>query len=207
MGRFIDLTGKKIGRLTVLIRVENAKPVGCRFFCICDCGVEKIIRGQSLRRGDTRSCGCLQLEWAKSCIHGLSDTRVYTAWEHMIARCLNKRHKNYRNYGGRGITVCKRWRAFENFYKDMGEKPENKVLDRINNNSGYRPSNCRWATFKQSASNTRRNIHIKIHGKTKTISEWSRVSGINHETIRSRLIRGYPPSKVLIPIHSRIQKC
>lgn len=121
--------------------------------------------------------------------HRMSGSSEYTAWSELKKRCLNKKCKNYSGYGGRGITVCDRWKnSFESFYKDMGPKPSPKhSIDRIDNNKGYFPENCRWATLAEQAKNTRRNIYIFYKNERKTLDEWAKIVGIKCETLRSRL--------------------
>lgn len=150
----IDLTGLKFGRLTALSCVGR-KNGGMFWLCRCACGVSKQIRSISLRSGDTRSCGCLVRETSRENIkvaqrnqttHGHSGTLIYGIWMNMHQRCENPNHISYRHYGARGITVCGRWKLFANFLTDMGEKPLNRTLHRLNNDLGYNPSNCKWAT-------------------------------------------------------------
>jgi hypothetical protein len=114
-----------------------------------------------------------------------------TSWEAMKARCSNPNNNRYKNYGGRGIKVCKRWMKFENFLKDMGLRPDGLSLDRINNNKNYIPSNCKWSTQKEQANNRKTNHNIKINGVTKNIKQWSELSGIKQTTILARLKYGY----------------
>jgi hypothetical protein len=155
-GKIIDLTGEKFGRLTVLawhpsgIWRSRSQPM---WLCRCRCGIERVVLGHHLRAGKTRSCGCFARE--RSTTHGLSRTHVYRVWQGMKERCLNRRHRSYFNYGGRGIKVCERWLIFENFYADMGDPPPGLSLDRINNNGNYEPNNCRWATQAQQLANRR----------------------------------------------------
>lgn len=131
----------------------------------CSCGIEKVISHYDVDRGATRSCGCMKLasEKVRFRKHGMSQTSVYQVWFAMIKRCENPSCKDYPNYGGRGIKVCKRWHSFENFIKDMGPRPEASTpvrrfltLERKNNDGNYCPSNCKWATYLEQASNTRR---------------------------------------------------
>ena len=120
-------------------------------------------------------------------------SRTYTIWVGMIKRCLDKNQPNYKNYGGRGIMVCDRWKKFENFLADMGTAPDGLELDRIDNESGYSHSNCRWVSHAENLRNQRRSFLISINGTTRTITEWSRLSGISINGIRTRLLRGVEP--------------
>lgn len=121
----------------------------------------------------------------------------YRIWIGVKSRCLNKKSTNYFRYGARGITVCKRWLKFENFLLDMGERPDGMTLERINNNIGYSPSNCRWATRLEQSLNTRRNIYIEYKGVKKTIKEWSKELKVSEICIRNRHKKGWPIEKIL----------
>lgn len=149
----VDLCGKKFGRLSVLSEDGRNKDGNVMWLCKCDCGNEIITSVRNLVRGDTHSCGCYRDEYYSSARkHGHTfnghKTSEYRSWSAMKARCLNAKNKYYYNYGGRGIKICKRWiNGFENFIQDMGPKPSSKhSLERINNNRGYTPKNCKWAT-------------------------------------------------------------
>lgn len=133
--------------------------------------------------------------------HGHSPHRgaspTYRTWSGMIQRCKNPNEPAFNRYGGRGITVCDDWLNFEGFLADMGERPKGKSLDRIDNNGGYCPENCRWATRKEQSNNTRTNRRITYKGKTKTLAEWSRCTGIKPSTLRTRLWRGWSIRRAL----------
>jgi hypothetical protein len=158
----IDVTGRRFGRLTVLGFSHTGKWGKAIWLCVCDCGNEAKISGEDLRSGNSASCGCIRVARisALNRTHGRSRTSVYNRWKEMHARCYNPKHPRYADYGGRGITVCERWHSFENFLADMGEPPPGLTLDRINNDLGYSPENCRWTTVSEQNSNTRRSKTI-----------------------------------------------
>lgn len=197
MSKLIDLTGQKFGRLTVIERADNKISGGqtkTTWLCKCDCGNTVIVCTQELRRGDTRSCGCFAKEemLKRFKTHGKRNTRLYKIWLDMKARCSNPNEINYPNYGGRGISVDSVWRDnFEEFYKwaMLNGYSDNLSIDRIDGSKDYSPQNCRWATRKEQANNTRRNFNIFFNGETHTLSEWSEIVGIRAGTIRERLKR------------------
>lgn len=142
----IDRTGQIFGQWTVLRRHG-----GSVWWCQCACGTKKAVSGSTLTMGTSKSCGCTQHDVHRK--HGMEGTPTYNAWAHMLYRCRNPNAQGYESYGGRGIKVCKRWVKFENFYADMGEKPDGLSIDREDNDGDYKPSNCRWATVRQQIRN------------------------------------------------------
>lgn len=147
--------GDKFNYLTA-IKFSYRDRYGAQYWLFkCDCGKEKILRVGCIKRGHTKSCGCLSDK--EKTKHGMYGTRIYTSWGKMKDRCLNKNNHAYKNYGGRGIKICPEWlNSFENFYRDMGERPEGKSIDRIDNNGNYEPSNTKWSTPKEQMNNTRK---------------------------------------------------
>lgn len=159
----IDLSGARFGHLIAIERSDKARRGGYYWLCRCDCGEYKKILGISLSDGVTKSCGCLQKKTAAKLrtTHGKSNSPEYRAWVGMRSRCNNPNKSNYRFYGARGVSVCKRWGRFENFFEDMGNMPNGFTLDRIDPNGNYEPSNCRWASWETQYKNKRTDWDIK----------------------------------------------
>lgn len=197
---FIDLTGQKFGRLTVIKCVGNNKDKGHFYYwlCRCNCGNFKETRGTSLQNGATQSCGCLSREMLEKGrqnrkTHGMSESPEFRIWLHLKDRCLNKNDKQYKNYGGRGIKVCKEWlNSFEVFYADMGKRPSKKhSIDRRNNDGNYCPENCWWVLPKVQSRNTRRNRMLTYKGETLCMIEWAERLNINYKNLWNRLNKGW----------------
>ena len=214
MGKFIDLSGQRFGRLTVIERAANDKHGEPRWLCRCDCGNHVIVLGSSLRSGHTKSCGCLQREHAakigkNTATHRLHNTRIYNIWSHMKSRCTSPKDPSFANYGCRGTTVCEEWQRFEPFYKwaIANGYDDTLSIDRIDVNGGYRPENCRWATMKEQQRNKRNNHYVTYDGETKTITEWAEKLNIRPETLHSRLRSGWSIEKALTtPVNKNLSR-
>lgn len=157
MTKRLDLTGQRFTRLTAMRVSETRGSLGeLKWECLCDCGETVNVTTAHLRSGHTKSCGCYHI--SKVTKHGKARTSTYSSWVAMTQRCLNPHNKEYKNYGGAGVSVCQRWlESFENFLKDMGEKPSGLSLDRIDPYGNYEPSNCRWGNPSDQSFNQRRS--------------------------------------------------
>jgi hypothetical protein len=200
MGKFVDLTSIRVGRLTVLHRGKNiAKQPS--WVCLCDCGNETQVVASSLKSARTRSCGCLRTEVTKKTMttHGLTNSPEYGIWSAMKKRCYDTNNQDYKNYGGRGITVCDRWvNSFANFYADLGAKPNAYSLDRIDVNGNYEPSNCKWSSLEKQANNKTTSAFYTLNGETNTIAQWARKMNIKPTLLRKRLCNGMDISKAIV---------
>jgi hypothetical protein len=166
----INLIGKRFGRLVVTAYAGKDKRGHAFWRAVCDCGNIVAVKGNNLMWGHTKSCGCLQKEVCRKLTvikHGEArygkKSKEYGIWIAMKQRCCNSKTLNYQRYGGRGITVCDRWKnSFANFLADMGRCPAGLSLDRIDNNGNYEPSNCRWATPKEQSNNRNPKGYLKV---------------------------------------------
>lgn len=188
-----NLIGYKLGRLTVL-EWHGKNKQGCNtWLCECECGNKVVVRTADLNSGHTKSCGCLAKDSFRKVItkHEKRNTRLYSIWANMRSRCNNPNTGYFDRYGGRGITICEEWERFETFYEwSMSNGySDNLTIDRIDNNKGYSPENCRWASASEQNSNTRRNHLITYNGKTQTMTQWAEEIGIPARTLETRLNR------------------
>ena len=171
--KYLRLRGKRFGKLLVKEFIGINDDRNADWLCKCDCGNETIATTTSLRFGTVKSCGCLQKE--KAIIHGMSGTRPYRIWLAMKSRCGNTNAWNYENYGGRGIFYCESWKDFINFWHDMKKGYEkDKSLERIDNERGYFPQNCKWAFVEEQNNNKRNSVKLTFKGLTLTVTEWAK---------------------------------
>lgn len=190
MNKRKDLTGQRFGRLVVLSYDHDDRYYNTYWRCLCDCGNEVIVRLNHLTSGITNSCGCYKREISTT--HGMTNSSLYNRWCKMRDRCNNPNIKEYENYGARGIFVCDEWNSFENFRDwalDNGYE-DSLTIDRINNDDGYYPENCRWADKITQCNNRRSNHNITWGGETHTLKQWARLFGIKYATLWARVQRG-----------------
>lgn len=183
--KFIDLTKKTFGDWTVLKQVSK-KGGYWYWLCICSCGEEREVNGSNLRSGKSTGCGHSN-HTTKT--HGMSHTRPWRCYQNMKNRCFNKNVKEYKYYGGRGITVCDNWtKGFIYFWEDMKDSwKDNSTLDRIDNNKGYSKDNCRWITQIEQVNNVRNNKILELNGVKDTLPNWSRKLGISKQALSNRV--------------------
>ena len=196
---FIEL-GATFGRWTV---TSPESPTSTRrWLCRCECGKLGVVRKEKLLNSTSQSCGCLQRESLTT--HGMTAAAVrkssseYWIWNTMIQRCTNPRARNYSDYGGRGISVCESWRFFPNFFADMGARPSKlHSLERMDNEGGYSPANCCWATRREQNQNRRNNRLLTARDETKCLAEWARALGCSHTTILARIRLGWSEERAV----------
>jgi hypothetical protein len=185
--------GDRFGRIVIL--ATGKKPTGYHYRAVyqCDCGNIKMTQLGSIQIGTTRSCGCKNREDTTK--HGFWSSPLYRVWRHMLDRCENPSNPRFADYGARSITVCKRWHDLEKFHADMSESYEDGLqLDRIDNNKGYEPSNCKWSTKGQQMRNRRNNIFVTIDGETKILKDWANHFGVNYHSVYHRVTKmGWEP--------------
>lgn len=186
-----DMTGWRGGMLTVLGPASSPRR-GPHWLCRCDCGNKRIIAGDSLKGGQF-SCGCARN-------HGKSQTRTYRIWKAMRTRCYNPKAVQFKDYGGRGITVCVRWEKFQNFLADLGEAPEGFSIERVDVDAGYSPENCLWIPRAAQALNRRNSRFIVVHGERILLREAARRAGLNYKTVLMRAYSGWPKSRWFEPV-------
>lgn len=184
MSERLDVTGERYGKLVAIRRVGTVKKGSSLWEFQCDCGNLHQTGLGNVRHNGTTSCGC-----HKTRRHNLSRSPEYNAWSNMIKRCTNPTVSCFRYYGGRGISVCKRWMdSFDDFLSDMGKRPEGYSLDRIDSNGNYCPENCRWSTKVQQVNNRRNNLWMEHEGKRLTMAQWAREKGMSVGMIRHRVL-------------------
>lgn len=197
-----DITSCRFGKLTAIKSLGRKKGKHLYWLCKCDCGKFIEVRKDSLTRGLTHSCGCLIGEVAKQLYtkHNLYQSRLYKIYQGMKMRCYNPKNPRYNVYGARGIKVCEEWLTdFLNFYNWALKNGynDNLSIDRINVNGNYEPTNCRWATDKEQAINTRRNHIIEYKGQQKTISEWAGIYNLAPSVLGARIRLNWDIEKAL----------
>ena len=207
--RVKNLTGMMFGRLEVIAYAGIDKHRTAKWVCRCTgphcAGKQVIVLGTRLRKGHTRSCGCLSSEMSaerardRLTTHGLSGHPLFNVWAKMIARCTNPKSRGYADYGGRGITVCEAWLgSFEAFYRDMSPGYEPGLqMDRRDNDGPYAPSNCRWVTRSQNGRNKRNSRIVEFAGQRRCVAEWAELLGMSPTTLRNRLDSGWPVARAL----------
>jgi hypothetical protein len=205
-------SGTRFGRLVVQARTEKKRASSHEawWLCLCDCGGTKSVSSSGLKRGTVQSCGCLQAESnrikaAANVRHGYAKQsaaphirHTHRAWIALRQRCINPRTPAFGHYGGRGIDVCERWlQSFENFLADMGTRPDGLTLERLDNNKGYGPDNCKWGTRKEQSNNTRHNVKVEYNGVVLNLTQWAERTGIKFNTLKMRHTLGWSPERML----------
>ena len=182
--RKVDLSGRRFGLLVA--RDDVGTKGGRRIWeCDCDCGNVTTVAASNLTTGNSSSCGCKFLSAVTR--HGKSFHPLYKTWMGIWQRCTDKSNKDYKNYGGRGISVCGRWKDIDLFIFDMGSRPDGGTIDRKDNNKNYSKSNCRWATRTEQVRNRRVTKYLTLNGETLTMKQWSEKIGITYSSLHQRV--------------------
>lgn len=213
MAIHLDISGQRFGRLIAIKYIGKDKKRNAIWLFRCDCGKEHISLAYNAKSGKASSCGCYAKEKAASqsaratkmailaiTKHGKSGTRLYETYQNMISRCFRKENSNYHDYGGRGISVCEEWindmQSFFDWAMNNGYD-DNLTIDRKDNNKGYSPENCRWATCTEQSRNTRSNVILTLNGKSKILADWANETCIPRSTIKGRIMRGLSVAEAL----------
>lgn len=193
----IDMTGQTFGCLQVLEPAgyyRNTKQIA--WACRCRCGKEVVVCGAAVRRPQKN---CRYCAGGSKITHGKAKSPIYAVWRGMLQRCGDQKNKGWPRYGARGIKVCERWGKFENFYADMGDQPKGMTLERKDNNGDYCPENCRWATPKEQANNTRRNVYYETSMGKLSMAEIAEYAGVTYKAIQLRIQNGLSGDDLLAP--------
>lgn len=199
MSARINLVGQKYGRLSVISRESNIGRWSA-WLCYCECGKSLTVKTISLRSGNTKSCGCFRAETASTRFrkHGLKNSAEYKIWSLMRDRCNNPNNPKYEYYGGKGVTVCKRWDDFACFLADMGKRPtEGHTIDRKDGKLNYCPENCRWSTRKEQARNRSNTVMLTVEGIEKPLAEWAEIKNIPYDILKKRIWRGWDTERAI----------
>lgn len=201
----IDIEGQIFGWLVVLHR-DRTKPKGHAWWmCLCKCGNFHSVKSYDLRTGQTKSCGCMRatinisMAQQHNVVHGLRNSPEYNVWRAMKKRCSLKSSQGYQRYGGRGITVCDEWEnSFQAFYRDMGPRPSpSHSIDRIDNDKGYSPENCRWATIYDQANNKSNNVLLTYQGEKRTLAQCAQALNLPRARLYKRRDAGWSDDEIL----------
>lgn len=197
-----DITGLEFGNLTVIKPCGHDKRRNVLWLCKCACGNLHTVRTCDLTSGNTKSCGCFKNRPK----HGQYGTRLYRIWLCMKQRCYNPNQTAFHTYGGRGIKVCEEWKHDFSAFKEWAEAhgyTDNLEIDRIDNDKGYSPDNCRWITHKNNCNNRRASFLVEIEGVKHTLPEWADISGIDYKSIYNRYYRGIRGTELIKPLERR----
>lgn len=200
-----DITGQRFHKLVALEHAGYREGAKCRkslWKCICDCGREAIVAYVELMAGATKSCGCIVGKHKRT--HGATAggkvSPEFRCWEAMLQRCRNSKHKSFKDYGARGITICERWDSFEAFSADMGPRPSPEhSIDRRDNNGNYEPGNCHWTTRVAQSNNRRSSRRVELNGESLTLAQWEHRVGLKAGMLFRRLKAGWPIERALTP--------
>ena len=197
--------GLKVGLWTLTERIPGGHRSHPKWNCLCACGTQRVVDAEALAQGKSKSCGCGPKRTTKT--HGMSRDPIIGVWRNIVSRCTKPEHRSYKNYGGRGVTVCEHWLSFDNFLADVGPHPgKGLTIERVDNNGNYEPGNVAWATRKVQARNKRSTVQVEIDDRKQCLQDWATEIGVTPHHLYRRMQKGMTPQQAIEDVRTNPPK-